>query len=98
MSSLGTEGKRLFLTLMLLTSLNLGCSHSISGGPFPVLGRPVPPLAVTDPRGVWMTQNGNSYALNRKVFEDLRRFIIRQDEIIDIYECQIKAINGGDCE
>jgi hypothetical protein len=45
-----------------------------------------------------MTQNGNSYALNRKDFEDLRRFIIRQDEIIDIYQCQIKAINGGDCE
>jgi len=98
MSLLGKEGKRLFLILMLLTSLNLGCSHSISGGPFPVLGRPVPPLAVTDPRSVWMTQNGNSYALNRKDFEDLRKFIIRQDEVIDIYECQIKAINGGDCE
>jgi|TARA_R110002153_G_scaffold25750_1_gene81456 hypothetical protein len=45
-----------------------------------------------------MTQNGNSYALGRKDFEDLRKFIIRQDEVIDIYECQIKAINGGDCE
>ena len=98
MSLLGKEGKRLFLTLMLLISLSPGCSHSISGGPFSVLGRPPPPLAVTDPRGVWMTQNGNSYALGRKDFEDLRRFIIRQDEIIDIYECQIKAINGGDCE
>jgi len=98
MSLLGKEGKRLFLILMLLISLSPGCSHSISGGPFPVLGRPTPPLAVTDPRGVWMTQNGNSYALGRKDFEDLRKFIIRQDEVIDIYECQIKAINGGDCE
>ena len=98
MSLLGKEGKRLFLLLMLLISLSPGCSHSISGGPFPVLGRPPPPLAVTDPRGVWMTQNGNSFALGRKVFEDLRKFIIRQDEVIDIYECQIKAINGGDCE
>jgi len=84
--------------LMLLISLSPGCSHSISGGPFPVLGRPLPPLAVADPRSVWMTQNGNSYALNRKDFEDLRKFIIRQDEVIDIYECQIKALNGGDCE
>ena len=98
MSLLGKEGKRLFLLLMLLTSLNLGCSHSIAGGPFPVLGKPVPPLAVADPRQVWMTHNGDSYALNKEDFEDLRRFIIRQDEIIDIYECQIKAINGGNCE
>jgi len=98
MSLLGKEGKRLFLILMLLTSLNLGCSHSIAGGPFPVLGKPAPPLAVTDPRRVWMTHNGSSYALNKDDFEDLRRFIIRQDEIIDIYECQIKAINGGNCE
>ena len=98
MSSLGKGGKRLFLTLMLLTSLNLGCSHSISGGPFPVIGKPIPPLAVTDPRNAWMTQNGHSYSLNKKDFEDLRRFIIRQDEVIDIYECQIMAINGGDCE
>jgi len=45
-----------------------------------------------------MTQNGHSYSLNKKDFEDLRRFIIRQDEVIDIYECQIMAINGGDCE
>jgi hypothetical protein len=63
MSFLGKKGKRLFLLLMLLTSLNLGCSHSISGGPFPVIGKPLPPLAVTDPRNTWMTQNGNSYAL-----------------------------------
>ena len=98
MSLLGKEGKRLFLILMLLTSLSPGCSHSISGGPFPVLGKPVPPLAVTDPRQVWMTHNGSSYALNKDDFEDLRKFIIRQDEIIDIYECQIKAINGGNCE
>ena len=83
---------------MLLISLSPGCSHSISGGPFPVLGKPVPPLAVTDPRQVWMTHNGSSYALNKDDFEDLRKFIIRQDEIIDIYECQIKAINGGNCE
>ncbi len=83
---------------MLLTSLSPGCSHSIAGGPFPVLGKPVPPLAVTDPRQVWMTHNGSSYALNKDDFEDLRKFIIRQDEIIDIYECQIKAINGGNCE
>jgi hypothetical protein len=98
MSTLGKEGKRLFLILMLLISLSPGCSHSISGGPFPVLGKPVPPLAVTDPRQVWMTHNGSSYALNKDDFEDLRKFIIRQDEIIDIYECQIKAINGGNCE
>ena len=98
MSLLEKDGKRLFLTLMLLTSLNLGCSHSISGGPFPVIGKPIPPLAVTDPRNAWMTQNGHSYSLNKKDFEDLRRFIIRQDEVIDIYECQIMAINGGDCE
>ena len=98
MSLLGKEGKRLFLILMLLISLSPGCSHSISGGPFPVLGKPVPPLAVTDPRQVWMTHNGSSYALNKDDFEDLRKFIIRQDEIIDIYECQIKAINGGNCE
>jgi len=98
MSMLGKDGKRLFLILMLLISWSPGCSHSISGGTFSVLDRPPPPLAVTDPRGVWMTQNGNSYALGRKDFEDLRRFIIRQDEVIDIYECQIKAINGGDCE
>jgi len=98
MSLLGKEGKRLFLILMLLTSLSPGCSHSIAGGPFPVLGKPVPPLAVTDPRQVWMTHNGSSYALNKDDFEDLRKFIIRQDEIIDIYECQIKAINGGNCE
>jgi len=98
MSTLGKEGKRLFLILMLLISWSPGCSHSISGGPFPVLGKPVPPLAVTDPRQVWMTHNGSSYALNKDDFEDLRKFIIRQDEIIDIYECQIKAINGGNCE
>ena len=98
MSLLGKEGKRLFLILMLLISWSPGCSHSISGGPFPVLGKPVPPLAVTDPRQVWMTHNGSSYALNKDDFEDLRKFIIRQDEIIDIYECQIKAINGGNCE
>jgi len=98
MSFLGKKGKRLFLLLMLLISLSPGCSHSISGGPFPVIGKPLPPLAVTDPRNTWMTQNGNSYALGRKDFEDLRKFIIRQDEVIDIYECQIKAINGGDCE
>ena len=98
MSLLGKEGKRLFLITMLLISLSPGCSHSISGGPFPVIGKPLPPLAVTDPRNAWMTQNGNSFALNKEDFEDLRKFIIRQDEVIDIYECQIVAINGGDCE
>jgi len=99
MSLLEKDGKRLFLTLMLLTSLSLGCSHSsISGGPFPVIGKPPPPLAVTDPRNAWMTQNGNSYALNKGDFEDLRRFIIRQDEVIDIYQCTIQAINGDPCD
>jgi hypothetical protein len=95
MNFLGKDARRLILVLMLLTSLSLGCSGT-RGGPFTVLPKPDLPLAVSDPRSAWEVNEG-SYSLSKENFEALRAFIIRQGEVVDIYECQIIAINGGEC-
>lgn len=78
--------------------LNLGCSSGISGAGIHRLERPDPPRAVTDPRSAWKVENGRLYSLAQKDFEALRRFVIRQDEVLDKYDCMITAINGGSCE
>lgn len=86
---------------MFLTNLSLGCSSGISKGPFPVLAKPVPPLAVSNPRQAWIVapiEQGGMFALKARDFDALRAYIIRQNEVISIYECQIIAINGGDCD
>ena len=77
------------MMLMLLISWSLGCSGSISQGPFPILAKPKPPLAVSDPRSAWIVapiDQGGMFALKSKDFEALRAYIIRQSQLIDIYE------------
>jgi hypothetical protein len=90
--------KKLIMLLMLLTSLSPGCSHGVASGPFRVLQKPEAPIAVSEPRKAWKVENGDTYSLNKQDFESLRTFIIRQGEVIDIYECTVIAINGGKCE
>jgi hypothetical protein len=96
-NTLGKDAKKLLISLIVLISLSPGCKSGVSGGPFPVLQNPIAPLAVSDPHNAWKVYNGEAYALGKKDFNELRNFIIRQDEVIDLYECQIIAINGGIC-
>ena len=96
MISLAKSTRKLLISLIVLTSLNLGCSTGIATG-FHTFNRPAPPKAVTDPRNAWKVENGHSYALNKQDFEALRNFIIRQDEALDLYECQVITSNGGAC-
>ena len=84
--------KRILLTVVLLLVLGCGGGTNVL---YPIHARPILPLAVLEPDKIFLTCGDDYYCIAPEYLDDLRRFLIEQDAVIEKYENNIELHNSS---